>query len=680
MATAASLPSSAASASDAVSSQLVAVTEAIALMPSGVLASSVEHVLSPILSALRRECDAMAATAAAATDATPTTTDATAAGIEPPAGERTTAKQRAASSRALEEAVRSIGAIATRAGTCGDDAHALTVFCDVVAAMATTPARAGSGGDADGRGPGGEDLRAASIETLRAVIRSMATTTTTVTAPELSPSSSSSSSPRPLSGSRSQAFRTLTSDAALPALGYAVSCLLDAERAEAAKGALGSRAIRADALRCLGELVSAIDDADALAFFLPGVVSGLTRALVASAGSRPGHGSGVVAVVGDANATEAAIEALAAVVVIVMNDDACGGLVSARRRRGAAGGGAADDDDDAEAEAASTAAALRKLAARGERSRSRSRSRGDGDDDDEEEESEEGESEEEEGPSAAGGDGRSLKLRRTRRWLRETSQRVTDATRVSLSSLVSHDKPSVRAAVASAASSIAHRCVLSHTGSHTTPSPWWTPILKDFARRVSPPTPRFQSPPSAPFNSASDAFELHPDVRSYRCRATLPRLTRPLLEATLTLAGDPWLDVSSVARDGLNALTSSGQIDHDTLRDVIKDGFAELPRAVRRAGGGGGGGGGGSDENRNAAAAARATARRLIAAMRALGPDGVSRALLTHHALRTSVASAFTRCFAVSADFSSVAGDDEVRGALEVRSPYTGLHTTAFAW
>ena len=59
--------------------------------------------------------------------------------------------------------------------------------------------------------------------------------------------------------------------------------------------------------------------------------------------------------------------------------------------------------------------------------------------------------------------------------------------------------------------------------------------------------------------------------------------------------------------------------------------------------------------------------------MRALGPDGVSRALLTQHALRTSVASAFTRCFAVSADFSSVAGDDEVRGALEVRSPYTGL-------
>ena len=43
------------------------------------------------------------------------------------------------------------------------------------------------------------------------------------------------------------------------------------------------------------------------------------------------------------------------------------------------------------------------------------------------------------------------------------------------------------------------RCVL-YTGSHTTPSAWWTPILKDFARRFSPPTPRFQYPPSTPFN------------------------------------------------------------------------------------------------------------------------------------------------------------------------------------
>ena len=44
------------------------------------------------------------------------------------------------------------------------------------------------------------------------------------------------------------------------------------------------------------------------------------------------------------------------------------------------------------------------------------------------------------------------------------------------------------------------RCVL-YTGPHTTPLARWTPILKDFCRRLSPPTPRFQSPTSTPFNS-----------------------------------------------------------------------------------------------------------------------------------------------------------------------------------
>ena len=40
-----------------------------------------------------------------------------------------------------------------------------------------------------------------------------------------------------------------------------------------------------------------------------------------------------------------------------------------------------------------------------------------------------------------------------------------------------------------------------HTGSHTTAFALWTPFLKDFARRISPPrVPRFQSPISTPFN------------------------------------------------------------------------------------------------------------------------------------------------------------------------------------
>ena len=44
------------------------------------------------------------------------------------------------------------------------------------------------------------------------------------------------------------------------------------------------------------------------------------------------------------------------------------------------------------------------------------------------------------------------------------------------------------------------RCVL-YTGPHTTPHALCSPILKDFCRRLSPPTPRFRSPPSTPFNS-----------------------------------------------------------------------------------------------------------------------------------------------------------------------------------
>ena len=78
------------------------------------------------------------------------------------------------------------------------------------------------------------------------------------------------------------------------------------------------------------------------------------------------------------------------------------------------------------------------------------------------------------------------------------------------------------------------RRVLPHTGSHTTAFAWCTPILKDFSRRISPPTTRVQSPPSTPFNSASDAIELHPDVASY---GKLPSSAWTLVAAARTAAG-----------------------------------------------------------------------------------------------------------------------------------------------
>ena len=70
-----------------------------------------------------------------------------------------------------------------------------------------------------------------------------------------------------------------------------------------------------------------------------------------------------------------------------------------------------------------------------------------------------------------------------------------------------------------------------HTGPHTTPFARCTPFLEDFiSRRVSPPiTPRFQSQSRrtvTPFNSASDAFQIHPDVAS-RGPSTLVRRNGP---------------------------------------------------------------------------------------------------------------------------------------------------------
>ena len=53
-------------------------------------------------------------------------------------------------------------------------------------------------------------------------------------------------------------------------------------------GETGSKALRAAALRALRLLVAAVDDGDALAFFVPGIVSGLSKALLA-AGATSAH-------------------------------------------------------------------------------------------------------------------------------------------------------------------------------------------------------------------------------------------------------------------------------------------------------------------------------------------------------------------------------------------------------
>jgi hypothetical protein len=51
-------------------------------------------------------------------------------------------------------------------------------------------------------------------------------------------------------------------------------------------GETGSKALRAAALQALRLLVVAVDDGDALAFFVPGIVSGLSKALLAAGATR----------------------------------------------------------------------------------------------------------------------------------------------------------------------------------------------------------------------------------------------------------------------------------------------------------------------------------------------------------------------------------------------------------
>eukprot|EP00982_Pelagococcus_subviridis_P010717 31022-Pelagococcus_subviridis.AAC.6 len=60
----------------------------------------------------------------------------------------------------------------------------------------------------------------------------------------------------------------------------------------------------------------------------------------------------------------------------------------------------------------------------------------------------------------------------------------------------------------------------------------------DFARRISPPTPRFQYPASTPFNAASDAIQLHPDVGSRRTSGSRGAL-RSGVDAVRRVRSDP---------------------------------------------------------------------------------------------------------------------------------------------
>lgn len=112
---------------------------------------------------------------------------------------------------------------------------------------------------------------------------------------------------------------------------------------ELREGLKGSKAVRAAALQCLTLLVQAVGTADALAFFLPGIATGLAKALVAagsSQGARAQTGAGA-----SSAATVAALEGLAAVLSITLGTDTEveGGSLDAQQGTGSGAAAAALD-------------------------------------------------------------------------------------------------------------------------------------------------------------------------------------------------------------------------------------------------------------------------------------------------------------------------------------------------
>eukprot|EP00798_Chlamydomonas_sp_ICE-L_P011606 gene11606-34311_t len=106
-----------------------------------------------------------------------------------------------------------------------------------------------------------------------------------------------------------------------PLLGFLVCGCLEASENETVAGSEGSRVVSSSALSCLRSLLQHVRDADALAFFLPGVASGLAKQIVcASAAPRSHIGSNSAAVGVGSSTIIAAVHGFVDITCMVLGD------------------------------------------------------------------------------------------------------------------------------------------------------------------------------------------------------------------------------------------------------------------------------------------------------------------------------------------------------------------------